>query len=818
MDEKNPIGNLKEREITEEMQTSYLDYAMSVIVSRALPDVRDGLKPVHRRVLFAMHEMGLGPGSRYRKSAAVVGEVLGKYHPHGDIAVYDSMVRLAQDFSMRYPLVDGQGNFGSVDGDSAAAMRYTEAKMTKMAEAILADIEKETVPWMDNYDGTRKEPKVLPAAVPNLLLNGTMGIAVGMATNIPPHNLGEVVDALIYIIDHKKATTEDLFQFVHGPDFPTGGTMYGRRAIIEAYGQGRGPIIVRGTAEAHDEGEKRGIKGPYIEITELPYQVNKATFIEKIAELVTTDKLEGIKDVRDESDKDGMSVIIELKKEGQPQKVLNILYKFSELQRTFHLNMLALVGGLQPQVLSLKEVLEYYLAHKREVVKKRAEFDLARAKERAHILEGLKKALDHIDAIIKTIRASSDREDAKVNLIKKFQFTEAQAVAILEMKLSSLANLERQKVLDELKEKKTLIAELTMLLKDEKRMNAEIKKELLAVKAKFGDARRTKLHIPALGEISEEDLIPKEETIVSITEGGYIKRVPPSVYKVQHRGGKGIIGMETKGEDVVKHLLYASTHDRLLFFTTKGRVFQTLAYEIPKSTRTGRGKALVNFLELASDEQVTAVVPLDKAVAERKFLVMSTRNGIIKKTSIEDFQAVRRSGLIAIHLKKDDTLVHVDTSTGKDEVLLVTKKGQSIRFKETDSRPMGRSAGGVKGVAIKSGDEVVGMDVLTAQDVKKSDLLVITENGYGKRTSVVQHKVQRRGGSGIKAANINAKTGNIVAAHFLAGTEEELIIVSKKAQVIRIELSGVPRLGRATQGVRVMKLKSGDAVASATIV
>ncbi len=805
----NPIGNVKQLEITKEMQTSYLDYAMSVIVSRALPDVRDGLKPVHRRILYSMHEMGLSNSSRYRKSAAVVGDVLGKYHPHGDTAVYDSMVRLAQDFSMRYPLIDGQGNFGSVDGDESAAMRYTEARMSKIASVMLQDIEKETVPWRENYDSTRKEPVVLPAAIPNLLLNGTMGIAVGMATNIPPHNLREVVDALIHLLAHPKATTEDLFQFINGPDFPTGGTMYGRRTIIEAYGQGRGPIVTRGTAE---------IKDDRIEITELPYQVNKSTFIEKIAELVHSNKLEGVRDVRDESDKDGMSVIIELKREAQPQKLLNNLFKFTELQKTFHLNMLALVAGIQPKVLSLKEVLEHYLVHKGEVVKARTEFDLKKAKDRAHILEGLKKALDKIDLVIKTIRASKDKDAAKENLKKKFKFTELQAVAILEMRLQQLANLERKKIEDELKDRKKLMRELTLLLKNTKLMRDKIKEELKEVQATYGDDRRTKIHIPSLGEITDEDLIPDEETIVSTTRDGYIKRVSPSVYKVQHRGGSGIIGMETRGEDVVKHFLYASTHDRLLFFTSKGRVFQTLVYEIPKSTRIGRGKALVNFLDLGQDESVTAIVYLDKNRESIEFLVMATRNGIIKKTAISDFQNVRRSGLIAIHLRGNDMLEHVSTSTGKDDVVLVSKRGQGIRFREKDIRPMGRTAGGVRGIALKDEDSVVGMDVLSGTVAKKNSLLVVTEKGYGKRTSVSLHKVQKRGGTGMKAANITAKTGSIVVAYLLTGEEEEMIVVSGKAQVIRISLGSIPRLGRATQGVRIMRLKSGDSVASVTIV
>ena len=818
MEEENPVGQLQQREIVTEMEESYLDYAMSVIVARALPDVRDGLKPVHRRILYTMHEMGLSAGARYRKSAAIVGDALGKYHPHGDTAVYDSMVRLAQDFSMRYPLVDGQGNFGSIDGDSAAAMRYTEARMTKIAAEMLRDIDKDTVPWVDNYDGTRKEPQVLPAALPQLLLNGTMGIAVGMATNIPPHNLTEVVDALIHLIDHPKATLEDLFQFVQGPDFPTGGTIYGKKSILEAYGQGKGPILVRGEAEVHEEGEKRGVKGEYIEITEIPYQVNKASLIEKIAELVQDGRLEGIRDMRDESDREGMSIIIELKRDAHAQKVLNNLYKLTELQKTFHLNMLALVDGIQPQVLSLKGVLEHYLAHKHEVVKRRTEFDLARARERAHILEGLKKALDHIDAVIKTIRASKDRDDAHKNLKKKFSFSDVQANAILDMRLQNLANLERQKVEDELKEKQRIIKELTLLLKEPKRMWDKIKEEFKELKDKYGDERKTKVRVQNLGEFREEDLIPNEETIILLTRDGYIKRVAPNLYQPQHRGGKGITGIGNKGEDLVEHFFAASTHDRLLFFTSKGRVFQTLAYEIPRSTRTGRGKALVNFLDLEKEELVTAVIPLDrqKDQAKPKFLVMATKNGIIKKTEFAQFESVRRNGLIALHLRGDDALRWVGVSNGKDEIMIATKEGQSVRFSEKDVRPMGRTAGGVGAIRLHKGDEVVGMDVVKDSN-RKNDLLVVMENGYGKRTSLTQFKVQHRGGSGIKAAQVTQKTGKMASAHVLE-EQEELIVVSEQGNVIRTKLSGVPRLGRATQGVRIMRLASGDRIISTIIV
>ena len=813
------IGKIKNREITEEMRESYLDYAMSVIVMRALPDVRDGLKPVHRRILFTMHEMGLNATSRFRKSAAVVGEVLGKYHPHGDVALYEAMVRLAQDFSLRYPLINGQGNFGSIDGDSAAAMRYTEAKMTKIAAPMITDIDKDTVEWMDNYDGTRKEPKVLPAAVPQLLINGTLGIAVGMATNIPPHNLSEVIDAAVYLSKHKRATVEDLMKFVQGPDFPTGGNIYNKKAILEAYGQGRGPVVMRGNAEIKEPGARSRMKTNYIEISEIPYQVNKSSLIEHMANLVTSGKIDGVRDIRDESDKDGLSIIIELKKDAQAQKVLNNLYKFTELQKTFHLNMLALVDGIQPQVLNLKEILEKYLEHKFEVVKRRTEFNLRAAKEKAHLLEGLKKALDIIDKVIATIRKSKDKQDAHKNLKTKFKFSDEQGYAILEMRLQNLANLERKRIEDDLKEKKKLIREYTVLLKDEKRMWTRIREELLEMKKEYGDERRTRVYVNSAGQFSDEDLIPKEETFISLTSGGYIKRVTPTLYKVQHRGGKGIIGMETRGEDVVSHFLTASTHDRLLFFTSKGRVFQTLAYEIPASTRTGRGKALVNFLDLASDEAVTTVIPLDRGEKKKNgngFLVMATKNGIIKKTFLKDFENVRRSGLIAIHLKQDDTLGWVSTSSGSDDVILLTKNGQSIRFVEKDIRPMGRSASGVKGITLKQDDELVGMDILSTQE-KGKNLLVVMSNGYGKKTALSLFKQQRRGGTGVKAARTTDKTGPVVTAYIIR-EEEELIVISSKGQVIRITLKNIPKLGRATQGVRIMRLTSGDNVASVTIV
>jgi len=824
------IGKIETRAITEEMSESYLDYAMSVIVSRALPDVRDGLKPVHRRILYTMHNMGLRHNVRFRKSAAVVGDVLGKYHPHGDTAVYDSMARMAQDFSLRYPLVNGQGNWGSIDGDAPAAMRYTEARMAKIAEEMLRDIDKDTVAWADNYDATRLEPKVLPSAVPQLLMNGTMGIAVGMATNIPPHNVSELIDALLYLADNPKATTPDLLKFIKGPDFPTGGIVFGKKSMREAYAQGRGPIVMRGVVDIKEVKSSTGSRGAVdsvIEITEIPYQVNKSSLIEKIANLVKEGRIDGIRDVRDESDKDGMSVIIELKKDAYPQKILNSLYKFTELQKTFHLNMLALVDGIQPQVLSIRDVLEKYLEHRRKVVRRRIEFDLARAKERAHILKGLKKALDKIDAVIRAIRASRDKDDAHKNLVRKFKFSPEQATAILEMRLSTLANLERKKIDDEFKEKRKIIRELTLLLKDKKAFIKFIKDEFVSVKEIYGDKRLTKIIAQNAEDIEDEDLIPKEETIISLTRGGYIKRVSPSAYKIQKRGGKGIIGMETKGEDVVEHFLYTSTHDRILFFTNQGRVYQTIAYEIPKSTRVGRGRALVNFLDLARDDFVTAVLPLERVgagysdEAEKdkslppKFLIMATKHGIIKKTLIEDFKNVRKSGLGAIRLKKGDALRWVGVSYGKNDIMLSTINGQGIRFKESDVRPMGRTASGVRGISLKGDDEIISM-IVVASTLKH--ILFVSENGFGKRTAVSLFKIQKRGGSGVKVAKISTKTGKLVSALSIGDGQDELIAVSQKGQVIRTQLKSVSILGRATQGVKIMRLSAGDKVASAVTV
>ncbi|OGZ33964.1 MAG: DNA gyrase subunit A [Candidatus Portnoybacteria bacterium RBG_19FT_COMBO_36_7] len=825
------LGNIKPIEITDELKDSYLDYAMSVIVGRALPDVRDGLKPVHRRILYAMWDMGLRSNAKLRKSATVVGETLGKYHPHGDMAVYDTLVRLAQDFSMRYPLIQGQGNFGSIDGDAPAAMRYTECRLTPLAEEMLIDIDKDTVNWIDNYDGTRQEPTVLPARLPQLLLNGSLGIAVGMATSIPPHNLTELVDGLVHLIDHPKATTEDLLKFIKGPDFPTGGAIYDRSAITQAYSTGKGGIINRGIAKVEET--KKG--NFYILITEIPYQVNKANLLEKIAELVKEKKLEGIKDIRDESSREGMRVVIELKSEAYPQKILNRLYKLTDLQKTFHLNLLALTDGLQPQVLPLKDILGHYISHRKEVVTRRTQFDLKRARERAHVLEGLKKALDHIDAIISTIKKSATKEEAHKNLCVRFKFSDAQASAILEMRLQALAGLERQKIEDELKEKLKLIKELEAILKDARKVLEVIGNELSAIKEKYGDERKTKVFVSPIGEFKEEDLVPQEECIITLTQGGYIKRINPKNYKAQKRGGKGMIGMTTREEDAVKYLAVVSTHDNLLFFTNTGRVFQTKAYEIGEGSRVARGQAIVNFLQLAPGERVTALVPAKESFKNLKkntsqannqslednFLVMATKNGIIKKTEIEDFANVRRSGLIAITLKKGDELRWARATSGQDEIILVTAKGQSIHFKEKDVRPMGRSAAGVKGILIKKDDELVSMEIIDAKwKIKNArlELLVVAQNGYGKKTDVKQFKVQHRGGSGIKAAQVTSKTGKLVIAKILEPDEQDLIAMSDKGQTIRIALSSVSLLGRATQGVRIMKLEPGDKVATITCI
>ncbi len=812
-----PKHQVSEQSIVQEMEVSYLDYAMSVIVSRALPDVRDGLKPVHRRILYAMWTLGLRAGGRFRKSATVVGEVLGKYHPHGDSAVYDSMVRMAQDFALRYPLVHGQGNFGSMDGDNAAAMRYTEAKLFGIAEEMLFDIEKNTVNFVPNYDNSQKEPEVLPAKLPNLLLNGGVGIAVGMATSIPPHNLRELIGAIQCLIKNPDASIDDLMEFVKGPDFPTGGVIYDIREIKAAFATGKGKIVMRGEAEISELKNGQFV----IIITSVPYQVNKASMIERMAELVRDKKIEGIKDIRDESNKDGVRIVIELKKDTYPKKILNNLYKYTQLQESFHVNMLALVDGIQPRVLTLKTALEEYIKYRKEVVRKRTQFDLDKAKDRAHILEGLCIALDKIDAVIKVIRASKDKDVAKTNLMQKFKLTERQAVAILEMRLQNLANLERLKIEGELKEKNALIKELESILKSPAKITKVISDDLEAMGEKYGDERRTKVVKSAVGEMSTEDLIPNESTIVTITHDGYIKRLSPDTFKSQGRGGKGVIGLTTKEEDEVEHFFSTNTHNDLMFFTSRGRVFQLKTYEIPQASRTAKGQNIVNFLQLGPEEKVSSVLTGEDFSAF-KFFIMVTRAGVIKKVEIEKFSNVRRSGLIALKLKGDDTLEWVKMSAGNDDIMLISHDGQAIRFKEKMLRPMGRNASGVRGMRLRKGDTIVGMDLVADGKAKPSEqLMTVMANGFGKRTKLSEYKVQGRGGSGIKTAQITSKTGPISAAMVVDGSreKEDLIIISKMGQVIRLPIGSVNSSGRATQGVRLMRFKDAkDQISSVVLI
>jgi DNA gyrase subunit A len=807
------VGKVEPIQIVDEMKSSYLDYAMSVIVARALPDVRDGLKPVHRRILYAMWNLGLKPSSKFLKSARVVGDVMGKYHPHGDSAIYDSMVRMAQDFSMRTPLVHGQGNFGSMDGDSAAAMRYTEAKLKAVATEMLTDIEKQTVDLVANYDGSQKEPRVLPSKLPNLLLNGSMGIAVGMATNIPPHNLIELCNGIIELIDNPSATIDELMKHIKGPDFPTGGIIYNKKDIANTFATGRGGIVMRAKTEIVES--KKGTFS--IIVTEVPYQVNKANLIEKIARFVQEKKLEGIRDLRDESNKDGVRVVIELKKDSYPKKILNRLFKLTELQTTFHVNMIALIDGIQPRVLNLKIVLEEYIKHRGEVVRRRTEFDLKKAKDRAHILEGLKMALDKIDLIIQTIKKSKHKEEARENLIKQFKFTVIQAQAILEMRLQQLANMESKKIEDELKEKLAIIKELTALLASKQKISSVIKNEIEEVKEKHGDKRRTKIIPHGVQEFNAEDLIPNEPTIIMATRDGYIKRMAPDTFKKQNRGGKGIIGVTTKEADVVERIISTNTHDDMLFFTTRGRLFQMKAYDIPVATRTAKGQALVNFLQLAPNEKVSAILSMAD-MSKYTYLVMVTDKGTIKKTKLKDFANIRKSGLIALKLREDDQLKWVRPSTGTDDIMLITSLGQAIRFKEIGVRAMGRAASGVRGIRLKSEDFIVGMALIAPQLVKNKvlELLVVSENGLGKRTLINEYKVQGRGGSGIKTMSVTDKTGPIISARIVNNTEErDLMLISSAGQVVRTGLKSISTLGRATQGVRVMRFKKKkDKVAS----
>ncbi|MFH0806666.1 MAG: DNA gyrase subunit A [Candidatus Brennerbacteria bacterium] len=806
---------IEARPITDELRESYLDYAMSVIVARALPDLRDGMKPVQRRILWAMWDLSLTHAAKFKKSANVVGEVLGKYHPHGDMAVYDAMARMAQNFSLRYTLVDGQGNWGSVDGDPPAAMRYTEARLSRIAEDMLLDIEKETVVWRDNYDNSRLEPSYLPAKLPNLIVNGTVGIAVGMATSIPPHNLVEIADAIIHLSKHPDATVEDLMKFVPGPDFPTGGIIYDRKAVQSAYQTGRGSITMRGVAEIEEgthsksSGQARGAF--HIIITEIPYQTNKSDLVMKMAELVTEKRIEGVRDIRDESDREGLRIVLDLKTDAAPQKILNQLFEFTELQKNFYFNMLALVDGIQPQILSLKEVLAAYFTHRTDIIRRRTAFDLARAEERAHILEGLVKALESIDKVIETIKKSKDKDDARTNLMKKFGFTEVQANAILEMRLQSLAALEREKLEAELKEKKKIIGELKLILKTPAKIAEIIIHELEELKTHFPDARRTKVVASGLKDFNEEDLIAKEDIVLVLTEDGYIKRLPPTAFRAQKRGGKGLIGFDLKDEDQIREFTTATTHDNVLFFTDKGRAFQTKAYEIPVSSRTAKGRSILNFLSIPQGEKVTALVAYSDEEAKDAFLMMATKSGIIKKTPLLDFANVRRSGIIALKLKGDDALRWATLSSGSDECILVTARGQSIRFKEKDVRAMGRSAGGVGAVRLKKGDEVAGLDIIRkSEGGAKEKLLVVMSRGYAKQTPLKEYKVQKRGGGGIKTANVTEKTGHVMAATIVTGEEEEVLAFSSKGQALRTKLSDIRVAGRATQGVRIINLESGD--------
>lgn len=792
-----------ERDIESEMKTAYIDYAMSVIVSRALPDVRDGLKPVHRRILYAMHEDGITSDKPYRKCANTVGSVLGRYHPHGDAAVYDAMVRMAQDFSMRYMLIDGHGNFGSIDGDGAAAMRYTEARMAKISNYMLADIEKNTVNFMPNYDDRLQEPVVLPAQIPALLVNGSSGIAVGMATNIPPHNLTEVVDGLIKIIEDDNVTDEDLMQIVKGPDFPTGALILGKEGIKQAYTTGRGKIILRAETEIE---EMSGNKQRII-VSSLPYQVNKAKLIKNISELVKDKKIEGISEVRDESDrKERVRVVIELKRDANAQVVLNQLYKHTQMQDTFGIIMLALVNG-EPKILTLKQCMEYYIDHRKEVVLRRTKFELDKAEARAHILEGLKIALDNIDEVIEIIRSSYD--DAKERLMKRFGLSDIQAQSILDMRLKTLSGLQREKIENEYEELMKLIAYLKDVLSSEKLVFDIIKKELIEVKEKFGDSRKTKI-VAAEGEFEIEDLIKEEQTVIALTHFGYIKRMPIDTYKSQKRGGKGITGMATREEDFVKQIFTASTHDTLLFFTNKGKVYRLRGYEIPEAGRTARGTAIVNILSLDRGEKISAVITISN-FAEGKYLLMATKNGMIKKTALSEYNSVRKSGLQAITLKDEDELIDVRMTDGQDNVVLVTHQGLCITFGEKDVRPIGRVGQGVIGIKLNDGDNVIGMEPIIAGS--KATLLAITENGFGKRTELDEYRVQTRGGKGVITYKTTPKTGKIVGIR-IATDDEDVMLITNTGTVIRLKVKDISVLGRATQGVTLMRTKDNCKVVS----
>lgn len=832
------IGKVLPSEITTEMQKSYLDYAMSVIVARALPDVKDGLKPVHRRILYAMHTTGMHHTSKYKKSATVVGEVLGKYHPHGDSAVYEALVRLAQDFSMRYTLVDGQGNFGSIDGDPPAAMRYTECRLDSIADEMLLDIEKETVDFTPNFDGTINEPVYLPAKLPNLLLMGSEGIAVGMATKIPPHNLTELADAIIHMIGKAKVekvpkdqeagavkskppitfdvTLEELMEFVTGPDFPTAGMIYDIQEIRNAYATGRGKIVMRGKAEIEEIGNGKSA----ISITELPYQVNKANLVAKIADLVKDKKLEGISDLRDESDRRGIRVFIELKRDAQPKKILNNLYKYTELQSTFPVNMVGLVDGT-PRTLTLREILEEYVKHRHDVVYRRSEFELKQAKAREHILEGLKIAVDHIDEVIKIIKQAKDADDAKTKLMSRFTLSDIQATAILDMQLRKLAALERQKIEDELAMVRETIAYLEDLLSHPDKILKVIREELTKLKEKYGDARRTKVYKTKVGEFSDEQLIANEETLITMTETGYIKRVPRGTFKLQERGGKGVIGMTTKEEDTIDKLVSAQTHDNMLFFTEKGKVYQVRVWDVPEASRQSKGQAVVNLINIESSEKVTSLLTYTLQRKEQKeqgvaYIFMVTRKGIVKKTKLSEYENIRRNGLVAIKLESGDELAWAKLTSGSDDILLVSHEGKAIKFAEAEVRPTGRDTMGVRGIALKGDDYIVSIDIIN-DETKKADFLTIMAKGIGKKTPVSGFPKQKRGGQGVKVAEIKDKTGKVVVSQLVPDGSEEVILTSVKGQVVKLPMKSIPQLSRATSGVILMRFTDkNDTIAAAT--
>ncbi|KKU25956.1 MAG: gyrase subunit A protein [Microgenomates group bacterium GW2011_GWA2_46_16] len=847
--ETNQFGKIARVNVVDEMKKSYLDYAMSVIVSRALPDARDGLKPVHRRILFGMKELALLPPAKYKKCARIVGEVLGKYHPHGDTAVYDALARLAQDFSMRYMLVDGQGNFGSVDGDSPAAMRYTEARLAKITGELLLDLEKETVNWIDNFDGTFQEPTVLPARLPNLLLMGSDGIAVGMATKIPTHNLGEIVDAIITLIkmgsspltpgvittSHSRsvilddagienvpyqqltgdftseATVDDLLESVQGPDFPTGGVIYDAEAIREVYATGKGRVVTRAVAEIEETKSGKF----QIVVTEIPYQVNKAKLIQRIADLVRDKKLDGISDLRDESDREGMRIVIELKKASKPKSVLNNLYKHTELQNSFPANMVALDEQGTPHLMNLKTILSHYVKHRQTVIVRRSQFELKEARARIHILEGLKIALDHLDEVIKTIRASKDTEDAKASLIKKFGFSEIQAVAILDMQLRRLSALERQKIEDEYNALMVRINELLALLKDPKAILSTITKELKELKEVYGDPRKTKVIKGKLGEFSEEDLVAAEDNLVAITRDGYVKRMPLSTYRTQRRGGKGVVGMTTKDTDEILHMTVGNTHDFALFFTNTGKVYSMRVFELPEGSRAAKGQAIINLLNIEQGEMVQAVLTVNKDLLKDKghFITMATKNGMIKKTPLSQYESIRQSGKIGISLRDGDQLIKVEISHGQNYLILVTRGGKSIKFKETDVTATGRNTMGVKGITLKNGDAVIAMETVEITPPKPDDkrrkffreILVVTEHGLGKRTDVGEYPEQKRGGQGVKVAELSPRTGDIASVRMVTEDDEQVVITTKAAQVIKLPLKNIKVLGRSTQGVILMR-------------